>query len=234
MQLTKGSAQTDRARHLATAGAIDFLTETHLESQESGRVALRALATRLDVSPPAVSRMAQRLVRRGMLNREGACGLELTEPGLRIALHAIRKRRIFEVFLVQQLGYAWHEVYPIAAPVSNGLQDELVERMYARLGKPKHCPHGDPIPSRDGAIVAPAWRALGGLADGEAATVSRISSHDSEMLRYLNSLGIKPGTPVQVIARAPFAGALRVRVGNDAHSYEQALGAELAARVWVD
>jgi Mn-dependent DtxR family transcriptional regulator len=86
----------ERHRHTATAGATDFLSETHLEANEHGRVALRALAGRLAVSAPAVSRMAQRLVRRGLLKREGACGLELTESGLGIALKAIRKRRIAE------------------------------------------------------------------------------------------------------------------------------------------
>ena len=55
-------AGAERPRHAATAGATDFLSETHLEAHEHGRVALRALAGRLAVSPPAVSRMAQRLV----------------------------------------------------------------------------------------------------------------------------------------------------------------------------
>ena len=234
MKTTDSRGAAERQRHAATAGATDFLSETHLESQEHGRVALRALAGRLSVSPPAVSRMAQRLVRRGLLKREGACGLELTDPGLRIAIKAIRKRRIFEVFLVQQLGYGWHEVYPAAAPVSNSLDDELVERMYQRHGQPERCPHGDPIPSRDGQLVLPRWRALLDLADGQSATITRVSSHETEMLRYLNSIGIRPGALVQVLARAPFAGPLRVRLGAPGHTYEQALGTELAARIWVE
>ena len=82
MKTTDTFGVAERHRHTATAGATDFLSETHLESNEHGRVALRALAGRLAVSPPAVSRMAQRLVRRGLLKREGACGLELTEAGL--------------------------------------------------------------------------------------------------------------------------------------------------------
>lgn len=234
MKTTDTFGVAERHRHTATAGATDFLSETHLESNEHGRVALRALAGRLAVSPPAVSRMAQRLVRRGLLKREGACGLELTEAGLGIALKAIRKRRIFEVFLMQQLGYGWHEVYPVAAPVSNSLEDELVERMYARMGRPGRCPHGDPIPAPGAPLVIPPWRALIDLADTDAATITRISSHETEMLRYLDSIGIRPGAPVQVIARAPFAGPIRVRLGAPGHTYEQALGAELAAHVWVE
>ncbi|MBX7213086.1 MAG: metal-dependent transcriptional regulator [Thermoflexales bacterium] len=225
---------TERRHHVATAGATDFLTETHLEGQEHGRVALRALAGRLSVSPPAVSRMAQRMARRGLVKREGACGLALTEQGLRIAMRALRKRRIFEVFLVRQLGYGWHEVYPVAAPVSNTLDDELVERMYQRLGHPARCPHGDPIPGLDGSIAQPPSRALSELGEGERGVIGRIGSHDSEMLRYLNSIGIRPGVPLMVVARAPFSGPLRARLGEGDHAYDQALGVELASRVWVE
>ncbi len=144
-------------KHASKAGKVssvvqDFLSETYLESIEEGRVSLRALAERLDVTPPAVSRMAQRLVRQGMLRREGACGLALSNTGERIALRAIRKRRVFEVYLVEKLGYSWDAVYPIAAQSSNHLDDELVERMNAQLNNPERCPHGDSIPTRDGQL----------------------------------------------------------------------------------
>ncbi|NJM40875.1 MAG: metal-dependent transcriptional regulator [Anaerolineae bacterium] len=135
---------------------LDFLVETYLVSQEIGRVSLRAIADRLDVSAPAVSRMAQRLVRRAYVRREGACGLALTEAGEHLALKAIRKRRIFEVFLVKTMGYSWHEVYPMAAASSNHLDDDLIERMFEQLGHPDRCAHGDPIPSRDGKLETPA------------------------------------------------------------------------------
>ena len=61
--------------------------------------------------------------------REGACGLALTEAGQRLANKAIRNRRIFEVFLTQNLGYTWYNVYPVASLSSNYLGDEL-DRAY--------------------------------------------------------------------------------------------------------
>lgn len=212
----------------------DFLSETYLESSEAGRVSLRALAARLGVTPPAVSRMAQRLVRKGLVRREGACGLALTDAGERIALKAIRKRRIFEVFLVHKLGYQWDEVYPIAASASNHLDDELVERMYQQLDKPARCPHGDPIPSPDGNVRAIHDVRLADLADGAEGTVSRVSSHDGKLLRYLGSLNLKPGMPIKLVSRAPFLGPLRVRVANGNFHDEHVIGAELAAKIWVE
>lgn len=213
---------------------LDFLAEIFLAAHEVGRVSLREVADRLDVSAPAVSRMAQRLVRRGYVRRDGACGLTLSDAGERYALKAIRKRRIFEVFLVQTLGYSWAEVYPIAAASSNHLDDELVERMYEQLNRPDRCAHGDPIPTRDGKVTEIPSRLLSELPDGTTGKVSRVGSHDGAMLRYLNSLNLRPGAPVQLVSRAPFAGPLRLRVQNGSFQDEHVIGAELASKIWVE
>jgi DtxR family Mn-dependent transcriptional regulator len=230
----RAAVKTTKSPAKVSAVVQDFLGETYLESIEMGRVSLRALAERLDVSPPAVSRMAQRLVRQGMLRREGACGLVLSEAGDRIALKSIRKRRIFEVYLVQKLGYTWDQVYPIAAQASNHLDDELIERMYAQLNMPERCPHGDPIPKHDGTMKNIPSLPLSELSDGMKGVVGRVSSHDGDMLRYLASLNIKPGVPIQLVSRAPFAGPLRVKVANGSFHDEHVIGAELANKVWVE
>ena len=218
----------------ASPVVLDFLVETYLVSQEIGRVSLRAIADRLDVSAPAVSRMAQRLVRRAYVRREGACGLALTETGELLALRAIRKRRIFEVFLVKAMGYSWHEVYPMAAASSNHLGDELVERMFEKLDHPDRCAHGDPIPTREGKLDTPAAKPLSDLPTGASGQVGRIASHDGDMLRYLNSLNLKPGAQIELVAHAPFSGPIRVRVQNGSFKDEHVIGAELAAKIFVE
>jgi DtxR family Mn-dependent transcriptional regulator len=49
-------------------------------------------------------------------------------------------------------------------------------------------------------------------------------------LRYLDSLGIRPGVVVTLGERAPFEGPLTVRVGQAQHQ----IGRALAARILVD
>ena len=217
----------------ASAAVQDFLGEIYLEEHETGRVSLRALADRLDVSPPAVSRMAQRLVRQGFMRREGACGLLLSESGEHVALKSIRKRRIFEAFLVARMGYTWDEVYPIALQSSNHLDDELIERMFEQAGRPHHCPHGDPIPTHGGHIRLIEDIALNTLPDGGNARILRVASHDGNLLRYLGSLNLKPGVHLQVAARAPFNGPLRLRVAVGSFHDEHVIGAELAEKIFV-
>jgi DtxR family Mn-dependent transcriptional regulator len=218
----------------ASSTVQEFLSETFLESYEHGRVSLRALSERLDVTPPAVSRMAQRLARQGLLRREGACGLALSESGHRIAMKTIRKRRVFEAFLVKKMGYTWDEVYPIAAKTSSHLDDELVDRMYDQAGHPSRCPHGDSIPNHDGTIEEIESVRMSDAPDGTSGKISRVASHDGELLRYLGSLNLKPGANVSLISRAPFAGPLRVRVINGSFYDDHVIGAELAEKIWIE
>ncbi len=222
----------------ATPGAADFLREVYLEAAEQQRVVLRELAMRLGVSAPAVSRMAQRLIRKGYLKREGACGLALSESGQRIAMKSLRKMRIFESYLATELGYGWDEVFAHAAGSAHHLDDELIERMWTKLGKPGRCPHGDPIPSRDGKLEVVNSRALTDLEPGSSGVLGHVSTHNPEMLRYLATLGLLPGVPLTLVNRAPFGGPLRVKVKragtHNAFEDEHVIGNELASVVHVE
>lgn len=233
--MTKGQ-KTGIKHTKSTPVVMDFLRETYLEAQAHNRVVLRELADRLGVSAPAVSRMAQRLIRKGLMHREGACGLALSENGVKIALKALRHQRIFEVLLVQKLGYTWDEVFPISKSAYCHLDDELIERMAAQLNHPSRCPHGDPIPTHDGKIhLMPATR-LNELEPNYHGIVGRVDSHDPEMLKYLTSLGLSPGASVTMLGRAPFSGPIRVKTKpfHSTFENEQVIGAELASHIWVE
>jgi DtxR family Mn-dependent transcriptional regulator len=212
---------------------LDFLRELYLEAEANQRVTLRALGDRLGVTSPAVSRMAQRIVRRGLARRDGACGLALTETGLRHAMHAVRKQRVLEAYLMRELSYAWTDVYAPAAELANHLHDDVIERMFAQAGKPTHCPHGCPIPTRTGQIARVAAQRLTDLPIGASGFVARVSTHDADMLRYLDSLGIRPGAQVQFVSRAPFDGPLNLRIGAGSAPQDHAIGPSIAAHVWV-
>jgi DtxR family Mn-dependent transcriptional regulator len=227
--MSKGSPKEPKI----SAVVQEFLGEIYLESLENPRVSLRAIADRLDVTPPAISRMAQRLIRQGLMRRDGACGMVLSESGERVALKSIRKRRIFEAFLVAKMGYTWDQVYTVAAKSSNHLDDDLVERMFDQAGNPHSCPHGDPIPSHDGKIRQVNERRLSDLPENGEGRIARVASHDPSLLRYLGSLDLKPGADIKLMARAPFGGPLRLRVAKGAFNDEHVIGAELAEKIFV-
>jgi DtxR family Mn-dependent transcriptional regulator len=74
-------------------------------------------------------------------------------------------------------------------------------------------------------------RTLLSLPTGEAAQVSRVSDRDPEILRYLSSLGIKPGVELRLVEKGPFDGPLMLQVGDTAKVH--ALGVKVCAEIHV-
>ena len=66
--------------------------------------------------------------------------------------------------------------------------------------------------------------ALVGVAVGAYFRVDRISDEDSAALRYLASLGVRPGVVLRVLEREPFGGPLWVETGGQ----RRAMGTPLA------
>jgi DtxR family Mn-dependent transcriptional regulator len=102
--------------------------------------------------------------------------------------------------------------------------------MAAAIGEPLTDPHGAPIPTRDGVIDETRHSSLAEVAAGGKARIVRVGDENDELLRYLDSLGIRPGVVVTLGERAPFEGPLTVRVGQAQHQ----IGRALAARILVD
>jgi DtxR family Mn-dependent transcriptional regulator len=193
-------------------------------------VSTTTLAGSLEVSPPAAVRMVKRLHSAGLLEHQPYRGVRLTSDGARQALLGIRRHRLVERFLVDVLGFGWHEVHDEADLLQGGINQKIEDRLDEMMGHPTRCPHGEPIPSRDGVmpeiddsplIIAPPG------ANGE---ISRIKTHDPDKLIYLASLKLVPGTPFRLINRQPFNGPLRLAIKDRG---EQVIGSELAGAIWV-
>jgi DtxR family Mn-dependent transcriptional regulator len=147
-----------------------------------------------------------------------------------VALEVLRHHRLLERYLVEELGVPWDRVHDEAEVLEHVLSEDLEARIAAKLGDPRHDPHGDPIPTPELEIEEDETRALAELEEGEEAVFTRVSDSDPEKLRYLQERGIAPGLPLAVVGREPFGGPLVVRIGG----HEHALGAELAAAMRVE
>ena len=108
-----------------------------------------ALADSLGVSPGTATSAVKRLAEAGLLEHIPYRGVELTAPGRRMAVAAIRRHRIVERFLADMLGYAWNEADRLAGSFEHELPQEVEDRIYVALNRPTTCPHGFPIPDQD-------------------------------------------------------------------------------------
>lgn len=207
----------------------EYLAEIYRLQEDSPTVSTTSLADRLDVSPPAVPRMLKRLQSVGFVKHVPYQGVELTPRGREEALREIRRHRILEVFLVNVMGFAWDEAHEHADGLGAGLNDRLTDRMAEMTGFPQRCPHGEPIPDREGHLPDVTDVCMVNLGIGHQGVVSRVRTHEPEKLQYLASLGLTPGTAFEILARAPFNGPMRLRLGRE----EVVVGYELMRSLWV-
>lgn len=204
-----------------SAKMSDYLVETFRLTEragnEGGYISTSVLADALEVTAPAVNRMVTRLKEQGLLVHEPYQGIRLTDAGRREALIKLRLHRIAEVFLVQVMGFQWHEVYEEARRMSGALSEPLAQRMLEMSGYPAFCPHGEPIPTETGELPPLADQLLSETAANPDRTyvVTRVLTREPDRLSYLAALGLTPGASVQLIHAAPFNGPLQLRLAQE-------------------
>ena len=181
---------------LPSRAAEDYLKAVYKLQQTKSPVSTTALAAKLHRSAASVTNMVKSLADQGLLEHVLYHGFRLTEAGELSALRVIRRHRVIELYLIEQLGYTWDTVHEEAERLEHAVSDELVDRMAAALGDPEFDPHGAPIPTTEGTISKRLLKPLLELEPGEAGTVSQVSDDDSGRLKRLAELGLRPGAHV--------------------------------------
>jgi DtxR family Mn-dependent transcriptional regulator len=217
-----------------TAAVQDYLKAIHILEEEggSGPVATQAVADRLAVSAASATNMLKKLDSMGLVDHAPYKGANLSPAGRKVALEVIRHHRLLETYLAEALGVPWDRVHDEAEVLEHVLSDDLEDRIAALLGDPKSDPHGHPIPGKDGSMPEASVQRLWGVPDGESVTIERVSDDQAALLRFLDDVGIRPGSVVTVIERGPIGGPLFVKVDGGPPEV-QALSKDLAEVVWV-
>jgi len=212
-----------------TVAVQDYLKAIYGLEAAGERVTTSALATRMGVSAPSATAMTKRLAELGLVERAPYRGVALTEDGEQRALEVLRHHRLLERYLADRLGLSLDEVHAEADRLEHALSEELEAKIDAELGYPTHDPHGDPIPDRQLRLAPARERTLADLGPGERASVARVPDGDADLLRYLAGLGLVPGSDVEVLAHAPFAGPVTVRTKLGANAISRELAGLIAA-----
>ncbi len=209
-------------------------TEEYLEAifkiERTDRTVRAArLAEHMGVSPASVTDMLKRLAERGLIERGQDASINLTQSGKKAALELVRKHRLSERFLTDILGLPWDKVHEEACKLEHVFSEEVEDGLDRLLDSPTTCPHGHPIPAKDGTLVEEATRPLAELGAGDWAVIAKISEEEPKMLQYLATLGLMPRVRVRVREVAPFKGPLLIEVGRA----QYALGREVASKIEV-
>jgi DtxR family Mn-dependent transcriptional regulator len=207
-----------------TRSVEDYLKAIYQLSPEGRPASTSEIAHLLALSAPSVTGMVKRLSEHGLLEHIPYRGVQLTEEGRRAALRMVRRHRLIEAYLVEFLGYSWDTVHPEAERLEHAVSDTMIERMAAALGNPTVDPHGDPIPAADGSIHELAGSALTEIPVGTTVEVHRVQESQPERLRYIASLGLRPGARITVVDRQPFDDLVTIEVDGTQHVIGRELG----------
>ena len=207
-----------------------YAAEIYRLQQDHNQVSVSMLNEHVGASAQAISQMVRRLSERGYLVHEPYRGVRLTESGERIAMPALRRHRLTEVFLVRVMQYDWASAHELADTFERGINDELEDRIDDLTGHPSRCPHGEPIPSKDGVMPQVRDVPLVDVPSGSDCTISRVRTHDYDKLRYIAGLDLVPGQEFHLLSCAPFKGPLRLKMSRHDH----VIGYELATAFWVE
>ncbi len=192
----------------------DYLKNIYAIQIASGKVTTTILAEKLNISPAAVSDMISKLSKSGYIKNTPYKGFELTKKGEAIAINLVRKHRIWEMFLVENLKYPWENVHSEAENLEHASSDELISRLEKFLDYPKFDPHGHPIPDKTGKIQSEKIISASELNIGDSGIIKQVSDESSEVLIYLSKVGLKLNDEIKVIEKINFDNSIQIHSGS--------------------
>ncbi len=211
-----------------TANREDYLKMIYELGGYENQVSNKKIAEGLQISAASVSEMLQKLYREGDIEYTPYKGIQLTEHGANKASSLLRKHRLWEVFLVQQLQFSWSDVDEVAELLEHVTSSELAERLERYLQYPSVCPHGAPIPYQGSHVHDKDLKELRTLRIGESAVIQRVVD-EKELLDYLNHLQLTVGDQVTVVSIEPYEGPIILQ----AKGKEFQISQKAAANIYV-
>ncbi len=175
-------------------------------------VAISRLAERLSVTNVSANEMMRRLADLGLVTHTPYKGVSLTKRGREAATNVIRRQRLWECFLYDQLRIEWARVYELACALEHATAPEVTEALAEYLHHPQTCPRGNPIPDENGVMVPLKGRRLTEMKAGEQATILAVDATATDVLKYLQDRDLLPGNDIILMEAAPLQGPLTLCV----------------------
>lgn len=202
----------------------------HLSDGNNSVVSTNGISEITNTKAASVTDMLKKLAEKKLINYVKYQGVTLTDLGLKVAINIIRKHRLWEVFLVEKLGFKWDEVHDIAEELEHINSSALVNRLDDFLGNPASDPHGDPIPDRTGTIQHKKLVKISNMKPGQSGIISGVSEHSSVFLKLLEKLGLTLGATITIAELIEFDGSIMLTIDN---TKERTISRDVAKNILV-
>jgi len=181
------------------------------------------IAVRLNVSRKNLKEIIKKLSRDGLVHLDGSGEITLTQNGIKSARDLFRKHQLLEVFFTDVLSVK-KEAHEQAHIIEHTLSGKAADKLDNFLNKPRFCPTGNPIPSRNSKVVP-----LTKINSGNEVEVVFAATLDTNCLNRLNAIGIVPRERIKIIRKIEHGPILLNIKGS-----EIALGSEICENIFVE
>lgn len=192
-----------------TRNREDYLKIIYKLNLQQEKTTNKDIAKAMDISPSSASEMLKKLQSEGLVDIVKG-NVFLTEKALNSTKEVLTKHRLWELFLIEYLGFSWAEVHEQAELLEHATTDKLRDSLNAFLNYPKYCPHGELIYINNekhnyNPLV------LGMCKQGDIIKVVKVED-DKKLLDYLDSLGIKLNSVLKINSRLDYDDSLNIEV----------------------
>lgn len=188
-----------------------------LSQRSDEKITATAIAEALGNNAASVIDMIRKMTDKQLIEYDKKKGVRLTAQGLKDSILIVRKHRLWEVFLLEKLGYHWDEVHDIAEELEHISDATLADRLDKFLGFPEYDPHGDPIPKANGKLPKTYTVSLSDAKTNGTIRVAAVRDTSNSFLQYLLKLGIGIGSQIQVIEKISYDGSLVIKINDGEH-----------------
>ena len=159
-------------------------------------VSNKNLAQDLNIKPSSVSEMMLRLKKDDYVDIRPYKGVKLTQKGLDHTTNIIKRHRLIERFLIEELEYTWGEVHEKAEILEHRVSDRFIDKIDKLMGYPTTCPHGGIIP-RENQIEEIYNTSLNEFEIGDDVEIKRVMDYVN-LLDYLSNQELHIGDVVTI------------------------------------
>ncbi|WP_134201771.1 metal-dependent transcriptional regulator [uncultured Algoriphagus sp.] len=184
----------------------------HLSEEGTKSVSTNDIAAEMKTKPASVSDMLRKLSEKEVISYRKYYGVNITPEGKKLALQTVRKHRLWEVFLVEKLNFAWDEVHEVAEELEHIQSPLLIQRLDAYLNYPKFDPHGDPIPDEFGDVKARPRLPINEMEVNQSGQIVAVKDSSAAFLRYMDKVGAYIGARVKILDKVEFDGSVEILV----------------------
>jgi DtxR family Mn-dependent transcriptional regulator len=203
---------------------------TTAELEEAGEmlpIPVSRLAQELSVKPVSANQMIHQLEDSDLMIYLPYKGVKLSVKGSRLAQRILRSRRLWEVFLIDNLNIPKADAKEIACRMEHVIPSKYIEQLALFLGEPTVTPLGQSIPASDSVAIQFKDIRLSQLAIEGKGEVMQIEAEQSTRA-FLENEALFEGAIVNILGIGR-QGDLMIEVG----SHTVFLAARIAEKIRV-